>query len=69
MDQSKLRRYIKRGVALAGLGLGLAAGVMVPAGLANASTGPTVSHRFVTVSDTPTVTGPTTVRTLDMTWF
>jgi len=68
MDQSKLRRYIKRGIIVAGLGLGLAAGVLIPMGMANASTGPAVQHRLVTKT-TPTTTDPGQFTTLDSAWW
>jgi hypothetical protein len=66
MGKTKLRRYIKRGIAVAGLGLGLAAGVLVPVGMAEASTGPTVTHRLVTVTNPAGTTA--TYSTLDMSW-
>jgi hypothetical protein len=67
MDQRKLRRYIKRGIAIAGLGLGLTAGVLIPAGMADASTGPAVQHRLITKTTQPS--DPGLVTTLDSAWW
>ncbi len=67
MNQSQLRRFIKRGVVVAGLGLGLAAGVLVQANAVTANAGWSVSHKLVpSVSTTSDVS---TVTTLDASWW